>query len=112
MKQALAILFLVFGFSFANAGQSQGKHQYVELQVTEKGFEPSQIDVKPDTAITLKVTRKTDNTCATAISIPSKKIKKDLPLNKIVSIDLGKLEKGEIRFACGMDMVSGQIIVR
>jgi plastocyanin domain-containing protein len=110
MKNAIALLSILFGISTAQAAP-QAKHQDIELQVTEKGFEPSQIDVKPGTAVTLKVTRKTDSTCATAISIPSKKIKKDLPLNKTVNVDLGKLEKGEIRFACGMDMVSGQIIV-
>lgn len=84
----------------------------IDLQVTEKGFEPSTIDVKPGTSVTLKVTRKTDATCATQIKIPSKKITKDLPLNKPVSIDIGKLEKGEIRFGCGMDMITGQIFVR
>lgn len=111
MKQSIILFALLFGMSTAHAEPGQVKHQDIELLVTEKGFEPSQIDVKPGTAVTLNVTRKTDSTCATAIQIPSKKIKKDLPLNKTVSVNLGKLEKGEIRFACGMDMVSGQIVV-
>jgi plastocyanin domain-containing protein len=34
-----------------------------------------------------------------------------VPTLGAVQIDIGKLEKGEIRFACGMGMVSGQIIV-
>lgn len=96
-------------FSFAD---SAPKSQVVEMQVNEKGFEPNQIDVKPGSSVTLKITRKTDATCATAIKIPSKNIKKDLPLNKTVSIDLGKLDKGEVRFACGMDMMSGQIVAK
>lgn len=88
------------------------KTQVVDLQVTENGFEPSSVDVKPGTPVILKVTRKTDSTCATQIKIDAKKIKKDLPLNKTVSIDVGTLEKGEIRFGCGMDMVTGKINVR
>ena len=56
------------------------------------------------------MTRKTDQTCATQIKITEKNIKKDLPLNKEVSIDIGTLQKGDIRFACGMDMVTGHII--
>lgn len=88
------------------------KIQIVEIQVTEKGFEPSSFDVSPGTVVTLKVTRKTDTTCATQIKIPAKKLKKDLPLNQTVSIDIGKLEKGEIRFTCGMDMISGKILVQ
>jgi len=88
------------------------KDQVVELQVTEKGFEPSSVDVKPGVPVVLKVTRKTDSTCATQIKIQSKNIKKDLPLNKPITIALGKLEKGEIRFGCGMDMITGNIVVR
>ena len=111
MKKAIALFALILGVGTAYAAPAAAKNRDIDLRVTEKGFEPSQIDVKPGTSVILKVTRKTDSTCATAISIPSKKIRKDLPLNQTVSIDLGKLDKGEIRFACGMDMVSGQIIV-
>lgn len=91
---------------------SESKAQIVELQVTEKGVEPSSADVSPGTRITLKVTRRTNATCATQIKIPAKKLKKDLPLNQTVSIELGSLEKGEIRFACGLDMMSGHILVK
>lgn len=112
MRHAFWILPLLIGLSTAQAADSKVRHQDIQVQVTEKGFEPKQIDVKPGTAVTLKVTRKTDSTCATSIAISSKGIEKDLPLNKTVSIDLGKLDKGEVRFACGMNMVSGQIIVR
>lgn len=96
----------------AQVSWAASKAQVVELQVTEKGFEPSTVDVKPGTPVTLKITRKTDSTCATQVKIDAKKITKDLPLNKTVSIDIGKLEKGEIRFGCGMDMVTGKINVR
>ncbi len=111
MKQSIALFAMILGLGTAHAGPATVKHQDVDLQVTEKGFEPSQIDVKPGTSVTLKVTRKTDSTCATSISIPSKNMKKDLPLNQTVNIDLGKLDKGEVRFACGMDMVSGHILI-
>lgn len=81
--------------------------QVVELTVTENGFQPNTVDVGPGKKVTLKVTRKTDSTCATQIQIPSKKIKKELPLNQLVTIELGPLEKGEIRFGCGMNMMEG-----
>lgn len=88
------------------------KPQIVELQVTEKGFVPSTFDVKPGTSVILKVTRRTDATCATSVQVPAKNLKKDLPLNQTVKIDIGKLDKGEIRFACGMNMLEGKIFVR
>lgn len=91
----------------------QNMHKDVELSVTENGFEPSTVNVKPGSHVVLKITRKTDSTCAKEVQIPSKKIKTELPLNKTVSIEVGKLEKGEIRFGCGMNMmVGGKIFVK
>ena len=111
MKYAL-ILTVFLTMSISGLAAEKTEKQIVNLSVTEKGFEPSSVDVKPGVAVVLKVTRKTDTTCATQVQIPSKKIKKDLPLNKEVSIEIGKLEKGEIRFACGMNMMEGKIITR
>lgn len=111
MKKVLLIGLALISLAAPNA-MAKVATQIVKLTVTDDGFEPSTVDVKPGTFVTLKVTRKTDSTCATQINIPSKKIKKDLPLNKEVTVEVGKLEKGEVRFACGMDMVSGIIHVR
>lgn len=87
--------------------------QSLKVTVTENGFEPKTLDVRPGTDVVLEVTRKTDSTCAKQVQVPSKKIKVDLPLNKTVSVALGKVVKGEIRFGCGMSMMeSGQIFVR
>jgi plastocyanin domain-containing protein len=106
MKVLLALLiFMMVNFSFAAE-----KPQMINLIVTEKDFEPSTINVKPGTNVELKITRKTNSTCAREILIPSKNIKKELPLNKTVSIKTGKLEKGEISFGCGMNMMIGGVI--
>lgn len=110
MKSILIVALLAFGALTVNAADKTAA-QIVQLTVTEKGFVPDKISVKPGTHVILKVTRKTDSTCATQIKISEKKIKKDLPLNKEVSIDVGTLEKGKIGFACGMDMISGFIVV-
>ncbi len=99
-----ATMFLAH-FVFAN-----GPTQTISVKVTDKGFEPSEIKAKAGNQVILKITRTTDATCATMIQFKEKKIKKDLPLNKEVSVELGTLSKGDIRFACGMDMISGHII--
>jgi len=101
-------MFLTTFISFAYGANGTEK---INISVTDNGFEPSQIKVKPGTAVELYIVRKTNETCATEISIPSKSIKKALPLNKSVNIKLGQLKKGEIKFSCGMDMVSGVINV-
>jgi plastocyanin domain-containing protein len=111
LKEIIALFAIALCLGIPALGAAKTNSQVIQLRVTEKGFEPNQIDARPGTKVTLNVTRETDSTCATAIQIPSKKIRKDLPLNKAVQIDIGKLEKGEIRFACGMGMVGGQIVV-
>lgn len=110
MKNILAIVTLSL-MTFTATAADKTTTQIVQLSVTEKGFVPDKINVKPGTHVILKVTRKTDSTCATQIKISEKKIKQDLPLNKEVSVDVGTLEKGKISFACGMDMISGFIVV-
>ena len=87
------------------------RSQDFNLIVTENGFEPSSLKVKANMPLTLKVTRKTDSTCALALVIPSKKIKVDLPLNKEVTIKVGKLEKGEVKFGCAMDMMVNAVMI-
>jgi plastocyanin domain-containing protein len=95
-------------FLSLNSAFAKDAVQNVDLKVTDNGFEPPEIKVKPGSHVILKVTRTTDQTCATQIKVNDKKT--DLPLNKQVSIDAGTLKKGEIKFACGMDMISGHII--
>lgn len=107
MKNILITLIAIIVFQMASAEEAP---KAISLTVTENGFEPSEVKVKPGTHVILKITRKTDVTCATQIQIKEKKIKKDLPLNKEVAIDVGTLSKGDIRFACGMDMVTGHIV--
>lgn len=112
MKTQILMALLAIGI-VGTTGQAKETTQKVVLSVTENGFEPKSIDVKSGTDIVLEITRKTDSTCATQIQVPSKKIKVELPRDKMVSIALGKLEKGEIRFGCGMNMMeAGRIIAR
>lgn len=110
MKAIFGML-LTLGSTTAVAGSPQ---QTIKVEVTSAGFVPTSIDVAPGTEVTLEVTRKTDETCAKDIQVPSKKISKTaLPLEKPVLIALGKLERGEIKFGCGMNMMdSGKIHIR
>ena len=112
MKSIILSILLAVSVQPALAAQaSKVKSQIINLEVTEKGFEPSSLHAKNGIPVILKIIRKTDATCATAISIPSKKIKVELPLNKTVELKLGKLKKGDLRFACGMNMMDGAILV-
>ena len=81
------------------------------MLVTEKGYEPSSLKVKAGEPVTLKITRKTNATCAREITVPSQKLKVDLPLNKEVTVKVASLSKGEIKFGCAMDLMIGGVMI-
>jgi plastocyanin domain-containing protein len=110
MRNIFAALVLLI---FLGPVMTSANSQVIKVEVTEAGFVPPSIEVKPGTDVTLEVTRKTESTCAKDIQVPSKNIKTTaLPLGKPVLIKLGKLEKGEVKFGCGMNMMdSGRIRV-
>jgi plastocyanin domain-containing protein len=109
MRHAM-VLFPILALMAAGCGGTKGAE--IPVSVTENGFEPSRIEVKHDQPVTLLVTRKTDQTCATEIVVPSRGITQSLPLNQTVRVALGPLKTGEVAFACGMDMEKGTIAVR
>ena len=82
-----------------------------ELAVTNNGFEPASITVPAGKPVTLVVTRKTDQTCAKEIVFPEQNIRKPLPLNQAVEIALPASPKRVIAYKCGMDMLSGKVVV-
>lgn len=88
----------------------QTEPQIIDLTVNERGFFPNIIQADPGKPVILKVTRTTKETCATSMEIPSKKIKRKLPLNKLVTIKVGALERGEVKFGCVKNMAEGGII--
>lgn len=81
-----------------------------KMLVTENGFEPSTLKVKAGEPVTLKITRKTNATCAREITVPSQKLKVDLPLDKEVTVKVAALKKGEVKFGCAMDLMIGGVI--
>jgi len=83
-----------------------------EIAVTDTGFAPASIVIPAGKPVTLVVTRQTDKTCATEIVFPGQGIRKPLPLNQAVEISLPASPKGEITYGCGIDMISGKVLVQ
>ena len=86
--------------------------QEVQLTVTDAGFQPAEVTVAKDRPIRLTVTRKTNQTCATEIVFKEIEVKKDLPLDQAVTIDLPPQPGGTLNYACGMDMIKGSLVVQ
>jgi plastocyanin domain-containing protein len=89
-----------------------GPDNRVELTVTEHGFEPSPVHVSKGMPVTLVVTRKTDQTCATELIVPDTPVNVPLPLGTPVTITFVPPRSGVLRYGCAMQMmVSGVLVV-
>jgi len=84
----------------------------VTLTVTEKGYEPSPLQLKKDEPVKLVVTRTTDQTCATEIVMKEYSINTPLPLNTPVEIAFTPNKTGTLTYGCAMgQMISGTFMV-
>jgi plastocyanin domain-containing protein len=95
-----------------SSGAGAVREQRVRIAVTGQGFQPATVTVQAGQPVVLLVTRKTDRTCATALVLKAYGIDAPLPLGKTVAIRFTPARRGELTYACPMDMIRGKIIVR
>lgn len=86
----------------------------VEVSVTQEGFVPARIPAKAGEQLTLVITRKTEQTCATEIlfagQVGDAGVKTDLPLNKAVEVVYTPKAGGLVKFGCAMGMMVGGVL--
>ena len=80
--------------------------------VVEGGYSPSTITVKRGRPVEINFLRKDPNSCLEEVVLSEFKIKKFLPLNEKVSVEITPQKTGEFPFSCGMNMYHGKLIVR
>jgi plastocyanin domain-containing protein len=85
--------------------------QVITVKVDADGYHPAEARAKAGQPVRLVLTRTTDDGCGQELVIPSLNVKRDLPLNQPVSFDLTMPASGAVKFACGMDMYRGSIVV-
>jgi plastocyanin domain-containing protein len=82
----------------------------IKVSVGAAGYDPSEAKAKAGKPVRLEFTRTTDEGCGQQLVFPTLDIKKDLPLNKPVAVDVTMPESGKLAFTCGMDMYRGAIV--
>jgi plastocyanin domain-containing protein len=86
--------------------------QETKVLVTEQGYEPAKVTLRAGAAARITFVRTTDKTCGTEVVFPSLNIKRALPLNEPVVIDIAPRAAGELAFVCGMNMLRGAVVVQ
>lgn len=94
------------------ATSDAGAGRLIEMAVTEDGYVPKEIRVRKGEPLLIRITRKTEQTCAFDLIIGESEVKVPLPLNKTVEVAYTPSKSGEIKFGCAMDkMISGVLLV-
>ena len=95
----------------SNQAQTSVPTEYA-IAVTDKGFEPADLNVPAGKPVTLVITRKTDQTCATEVVFASLNQRYSLPLDQPVRVTLPASKGGTLSYECGMKMLGGRIVVQ
>lgn len=82
----------------------------VKITVDAVGYHPSEAKAPAGKPVRLEFTRTTDEGCGQDVVFPSLNIKKALPLNQPVAVDVTMPASGAVAFACGMDMMKGSVV--
>src|SRR3989344_5443088 len=106
-----AILFTYWFFFAKKEDIEEASGSSVNIKV-DAGYSPSTIVIKKGQPVTLNIKRIDSSDCLEEIILPQWSIKKYLPLNKEVHINLEPKKEGEYPFHCGMNMFHGKIIVK
>lgn len=80
--------------------------------VVEGGYSPEVISIPKDKTTKLNFIRKDPTACLEEVVLGDFKIRKHLPLNQKVTIELTPERSGEFTYSCGMNMYHGKIIVQ
>ena len=82
-----------------------------KITVSSDGYQPSSISVVKGRPVKLAFYRADSNNCGGEVIFTKLNIKKKLPVGETVLVEFTPTEAGEIAFACGMNMLSGKLIV-
>jgi plastocyanin domain-containing protein len=99
----------------ADSTDSTSSPQASSLQVdiiVEGGYSPDVISIPKGKTTKLNFLRKDPSSCLEEVVLGDFKIRKQLPLNQRVTIELTPQQAGEFKYSCGMNMYHGKIIVR
>jgi cobalt-zinc-cadmium efflux system membrane fusion protein len=94
------------------SGDSPGTVASQRVLVTEHGYEPASLTLPAGSHAQITFLRTTDQTCGTEITFPSLNIRRPLPLNQPVTIELTVPASGSLGFQCGMNMLKGSVVAQ
>lgn len=92
---------------------AQRSTQVREVEViVDGGYQPGRITVTAGERIRLRFIRREHTPCTREVVFPGLDIRRELPTDQPVVIELPALAAGEYEFRCGMNMIRGLLVVQ
>lgn len=109
----VGILGMVFTYWFFLMKKEKEMSVTGSVDITvEGGYSPKVISIPKGKTTKINFIRKDPTSCLEEVVLGDFRIRKYLPLNQKVTIELTPQKAGEFSYACGMNMYHGKIIVR
>ena len=83
----------------------------VDIEV-DGGYQPEIISIPKGKTTKINFLRKDPSSCLEEVVLSDFRIRKYLPLNQKVTIEVKPEKSGEFKFSCGMNMFHGKIVVK
>ncbi len=117
LDKIIVTLFSVVGIAFTYWFFLMKKEEAVSVVdsvdiVVDGGYSPDTISIQQGKTTKINFIRKDPTSCLEEVVLGDFKIKKFLPLNKKVTIEVTPKKVGKYSFSCGMNMYHGKIIVK
>ena len=117
LDKILVLIFSILGIVFTYWFFLMKKEKEVAVSdsvdiTVEGGYNPEVISIPYGKTTKLNFIRKDANSCLEEVVLGDFKIRKYLPLNQKITIEITPQKKGEFGYSCGMNMFHGKIIVK
>lgn len=117
MDKILVTIFGVLGMAFTYWFFLMKKEREVTVSgsvdiMVEGGYSPEVISIPKGKTTKINFMRRDPSSCLEEVVLGDFKIRKHLPLNQKVTVELTPQQSGEFGYACGMNMYHGKIIVK
>ncbi|MBI3109808.1 cupredoxin domain-containing protein [Candidatus Daviesbacteria bacterium] len=100
-----------FWFFLMKREKEVGVENEVDITVSG-GYSPEVISIKKGKLTKINFLRTDPTDCLEEVVLGDFKIRKQLPLNQKVTVEITPTKTGEFKFTCGMNMFHGKIVVR
>lgn len=104
-------VFFTYWFFLAKKEKEIQVENSVDI-VVSGGYSPEVISVPLGKTTKLNFIRKDPNDCLSEVVLGDFKIRKELPLNQKITVEVTPQKSGEFGYSCGMNMYHGKIVVK